>query len=53
MNILRPTLRPILRDVALSPDQRSGGGAPPAPPEGALEIDTFQVLIDGFPIIFS
>lgn len=31
--------------------QGGGSGAPPS--VGALEIDTFQVLIDGFPVIFS
>lgn len=52
MNILRPVLRPVLRDVVSPPDQRSGG-APPAPEMGALEIDTFPILVDTFEIIFA
>lgn len=52
MNILRPVLRPILRDVVLRPDQRSGG-APPEPTLGELQVDTFPILVDTFPIIFS
>ena len=51
MKILRPVLRPILRDAVLP--ERQGGGEPPAPSLGALEIDTFQVLVDTFPVIFS
>ena len=50
MEIVLPIVRPIVRPL----DSGLGSAvAGPPPSLGALEIDTFQVLIDGFPIIFS
>ena len=49
--MLLPVIRPILRDAVLP--ERQGGGTPPAPSLGALEIDTFPILVDTFEIIFS
>ena len=49
MEIVLPIVRPIVRSI----DSGRGSAVAVPPPSGALEIDTFQVLIDGFPIIFS